>query len=206
MVNSKLIFRYATMGSGKSTEVLQVHYNYEKGNVKGLLFIPEKDTSSNGEIYSRLGISKKANVLKNDDNIFELVKERVDSGEKIEYIIIDEVNLIENLNQIEQLGDIVDFLNITVFAYGLMSDFKTQLFPSVKRLIEIADKVTSIGMKSMCHCGKIAVHNARIINGHVADTGDVFIVDNKNRNNVESNVIYVPLCRKHFKLKQWKIN
>lgn len=30
MLNAKLIFRYATMESGKSTEVLQVHHNYKK--------------------------------------------------------------------------------------------------------------------------------------------------------------------------------
>ena len=203
MVNAKLIFRYATMGSGKSTEVLQVHNNYKTRKVNGLLFIPESDTSSNGCIYSRLGISHEANIIKNDDNLFEIVKEKISNGEEIQYIIIDEVNLIKNLDHVNQLGDIVDFLDINVFAYGLLSDFKSNLFPASKRMVEIADKVASIGVKSICHCGKTAVHNARIVNGRLVSDGEVFVIDNKNRTNEPQNIEYIPLCRKHYKLKEW---
>ena len=202
MLNAKLIYRYATMGSGKSTEVLQVHHNYSKRGVNGLLLIPEKDTSSNGNIYSRLGISHEATVLKKEDNIYEIVKAKVDNGEDVQYIILDEVNLIENLDHIEQLGDIVDFLNINVFAYGLLSDFKGKLFEPSKRIIELADKITSIGVKSICHCGKVAVHNARVVNGELVTDGEVIVIDNKD-SSIKQTTEYVPLCRKHFKLKQW---
>lgn len=201
MLNAKLIYRYATMESGKSTEVLQVHHNYRKRGVNGLLLIPEKDTSSDGHIYSRLGISQKATILKKNDNIFEIVKEKVTNGEDIQYIILDEVNLVENLSHIDQLGDIVDFLNINVFVYGLLSDFKGELFEPSKRIIELADKITSIGVKSICHCGKVAIHNARIVNGEIVTDGEVIIIDNKDFSK-KQNIEYVPLCRKHFKLKQ----
>lgn len=202
MLNAKLIFRYATMESGKSTEVLQVHYNYKKRGVKGLLLIPEKDTSSDGYIYSRLGISHEAEILKKDDNIYRIVKERIDAGEDIQYIIIDEVNLIENNDHIDQLGDIVDYLNINVFAYGLLSDFKGELFAPTKKVIELADKISGIGVKSICHCGKTATHNARVVNGQMVSEGDTIVVDNKNRDGKEQTVSYIPLCRKHFKLKE----
>lgn len=204
MLNAKLIFRYATMESGKSTEVLQVHYNYKKRGVKGILLIPEKDTSSDGYIYSRLGISHEAEILKKHDNIYEIVKERIEAGDNIQYVIIDEVNLIENNDHIDQLGDIVDYLDINVFAYGLLSDFKGELFSPTKKVIELADKISSIGVKSICHCGKTATHNARVVDGQIVLEGETIMVDNKNQDNKEQTISYVPLCRKHFKLKQIK--
>jgi len=204
MLNAKLIFRYATMESGKSTEVLQVHYNYKKRGVKGILLIPEKDTSSDGYIYSRLGISHEAEILKKHDNIYEIVKERIEAGDNIQYVIIDEVNLIENTDHIDQLGDIVDYLDINVFAYGLLSDFKGELFSPTKKVIELADKISSIGVKSICHCGKTATHNARVVDGQIVLEGETIMVDNKNQDNKEQTISYVPLCRKHFKLKQIK--
>lgn len=201
MNGAKLIYRYATMGSGKSTEVLQVHNNYKVRNVDGLLFIPAKDTSSDGTVSSRLGISSKAIKLYKEDNIFEIVKEKISNGQEIAYLIIDEINFIENIEQINQLSDIVDYLNIDVLAYGLLQDFKSELFPSSKRLIEVADRIEEISVKSICHCGKKAIYSARIVNNQLVKNGEIYVVDNKDKSN--KNVKYIPLCRKHYKEGEW---
>lgn len=112
--------------------------------------------------------------------------------------------MIENNDHIDQLGDIVDYLDINVFAYGLLSDFKGELFSPTKKVIELADKISSIGVKSICHCGKTATHNARVVDGQIVLEGETIMVDNKNQDNKEQTISYVPLCRKHFKLKQIK--
>lgn len=193
---AKLRYRYATMESGKSAEILQVNYNYNKIGKKGLLLIPDKDTTSNGMISSRLGISAPATKIKETDNIFELVQEKLKT-EEISYLILDESNFI-TVEQADQLGDIVDYLGIDVLAYGLLTDFKTNLFGGSARLVAIQDELEEISVKSVCHCGKKANFNARVVNGKIAKDGEQVLLDPKNGEKQE--VYYLPLCRKCYKL------
>lgn len=193
---AKLRYRYATMESGKSAEILQVNYNYNKIGRKGLLLIPDKDTTSNGMISSRLGISAPATKIKETDNIFELVQEKLKT-EEISYLILDESNFI-TVEQADQLGDIVDYLGIDVLAYGLLTDFKTNLFGGSARLVAIQDELEEISVKSVCHCGKKANFNARVVNGKIAKDGEQVLLDPKNGEKQE--VYYLPLCRKCYKL------
>ena len=193
---AKLRYRYATMESGKSAEILQVNYNYNKIGKKGLLLIPDKDTTSNGMISSRLGISAPATKIKETDNIFELVQEKLKT-EDISYLILDESNFI-TVEQADQLGDIVDYLGIDVLAYGLLTDFKTNLFGGSARLVAIQDELEEISVKSVCHCGKKANFNARVVNGKIAKDGEQVLLDPKNGEKQE--VYYLPLCRKCYKL------
>lgn len=197
---AKLRFRYATMESGKSAEILQVNYNYNKIGRKGLLLIPELDKVSNGEISSRLGISAPAIKINQNDNIYELVKKELDK-DNISYIILDEANFI-TVEQADQLGDIVDFLKIDVMAYGLLTDFTTSLFGGSARLVAIQDELEEISVKSVCHCGKKANCNARIVDGKIVKEGEQIVLDPKDGKKHE--VQYIPLCRKCYKLGQWK--
>lgn len=197
---AKLRFRFATMESGKSAEILQVNYNYELRGIYGVLLIPEIDKTSNGSISSRLGISSPAIVVKEDTNIYELIK-NISKDTILSYVIVDEANFLTE-EQVEQLGDIVDFLNIDVLAYGLLTNFKTRQFKGSQRLIDIADEREHIYVRSICHCGKKANFNARIVNGEIVKDGEEIILDKKDGK--EYDVKYVPLCRKCFKLNKWK--
>lgn len=197
---AKLRFRYATMESGKSAEILQVNYNYNKIGRKGLLLIPEIDKVSNGEIASRLGISAPAIKIKPSDNIYKLVKDKL-KEDNISYVILDESNFI-TVEQADQLGDIVDFLGIDVLAYGLLTDFTTNLFDGSARLVAIQDELEEISVKSVCHCGKKANFNARIIDGQIVKEGEQILLDPKDGEKHE--IQYIPLCRKCFKLEKWK--
>lgn len=199
---AKLRFRYATMESGKSAEILQVNYNYNKIGRKGLLLIPELDKVSNGEVSSRLGISAPAIKIKQSDNLYELVKNKL-KNENISYVILDEANFITT-EQADQLGDIVDFLKIDVMAYGLLTDFRTNLFSGSARLVAIQDELEEISVKSICHCGKKANCNARIIDNQIVKEGEQIVLDSKDGKNHE--IQYVPLCRKCFKLGKWQAN
>lgn len=192
---AKLRFRYATMESGKSAEILQVNYNYNKIGKKGILLIPDKDTTSNGMISSRLGISAPALKINQNDNIYKIVEERMQT-ENISYLILDESNFI-TVEQADQLGDIVDYLGVDVLAYGLLTDFKTDLFGGSARLVAIQDELEEISVKSICHCGKKANFNTRVVNGMIAKDGEQILIDPKDGQKHE--VYYIPLCRKCYK-------
>lgn len=191
---AKLIFRYSTMFSGKSAEILQIYKNYERQNIKGICLIPSVDTASDGYIRSRFSdITIPAIKVKPDTNIIDLILEIKD----LKFIIIDESNFLKK-EQVDQLGTIVDYFDIDVMAYGLTTDFQGHLFEGAKRLIEIADKVEKIYVRSRCECGKTAIFNARFINGIFSNEGDNIVIDKNKKANTTSSVVYIPLCRKCY--------
>ena len=89
-----------------------------------------------------------------------------------------------------KLADIVDNYDIPVICYGLRTDFKANMFPGSKRLLEIADKIEEV--KTVCWCGKKATHNARIFNGKIVRDGAQVMMG--------GNESYIALCRKHFNM------
>ena len=60
---AKLYFRYGAMNSGKSTALMQVAHNYEEQGMKVLILKPQVDTNGGGELVSRLGMRRKADLL-----------------------------------------------------------------------------------------------------------------------------------------------
>lgn len=50
-------------------------------------------------------------------------------GERIDYLVCDETQFYQP-GQIDQLARIVDELGIDVFAVGILTDFRTLLFPA----------------------------------------------------------------------------
>lgn len=193
-----LRFRFATMGSGKSAEIISVKHNYDSIEMDGLVLIPKIDTASNGKIKSRNGKSIKAKTFNKDTNLYTLVKNKLKKNPELSYVIVDESNFLTN-KQVEELGDIVDYLNIDVMAYGLLTDFQTDSFDGSKRLFEIADIKEELTARKLCHCGKKAIFNSRVVNGNLVSQGEKIVIKNDN-----DDIKYVPLCRKCFKLGKWK--
>ena len=60
---SKLFFRYGAMNSGKSTAMLQVAYNYEERDQRVVLVKSSVDTKGDDQIVSRLGVTRRADLL-----------------------------------------------------------------------------------------------------------------------------------------------
>ena len=72
---AKLYFRYGAMNSGKSTALMQVAHNYEEQGMKVLILKPQVDTKGGGELVSRLGVRRKADLLIPPElNVFEAVR------------------------------------------------------------------------------------------------------------------------------------
>ena len=60
---ANLIFYYGTMGSGKTTKLLQDHYNYRKDGHKIILMKPLLDTKGDDRVLNRMNQSLRADLL-----------------------------------------------------------------------------------------------------------------------------------------------
>ena len=141
---SKLYFKFGAMASSKTANALMTRFNYEeKGNHVWLIkpAIDDRDdyTDENGNrvcvVKSRIGLSAVADVIKSDDNILEIFKEKTKT-EPIHAIICDECQFL-TADQVDELKYITDFCDTPVLCFGLRSDFQTKLFEGSKRLFEI---------------------------------------------------------------------
>ena len=111
---AKLYFRYGTMNSGKSIEVLRVAHNYEEQGKKVLLLTSVVDDRFGvGKVVSRIGMQKVATVVDKNLDMIALA-----STERPNCILVDEAQFL-NKEQVAQLIEIVDELDIPVIAYGL---------------------------------------------------------------------------------------
>lgn len=182
---AKLYFKYGAMGSSKSANALITKFNYEERGMKVWLIKPSVDTRDGKHILkSRIGLSAEAQVISENDNILELLKDKKD----VDVIISDECQFF-TASQINELREIVDFKGIPVMCFGLRTDFKTRLFEGSKRLFEVADSITEI--KTICSCGKKATVNARVDeNGFVLTEGQQVLLGDNDR--------YVAMCHRCF--------
>ena len=63
-----------------------------------------------------------------------------------------------------------------MFAFGILTDFRSELFPGSARLVELADRMHVLQVEALCWCGKRATHNARTENGVMVVEGEVIVV------------------------------
>ena len=193
---SELVYYCGTMDSGKSTLALQTAHNHETRGRNGLIFT-NRDRAGEGLISSRLGLQKAAIEVDSDLNLHRLTIERMSLGERIDFIICDEAQFYTE-RQIEELAMIVDGLGIDVYAFGILADFRTKLFPGSQRLVELADRVETLQVRALCWCGEPATHNARVINGSMVTEGEQVVVGDTNS---QDEVAYEVLCRRHHMRK-----
>ncbi|GIC79031.1 thymidine kinase [Moritella sp. F3] len=185
---ASLHFKFAAMNSGKSTQLIQAHFNYIERGMYPLAMTPECDSRyGKGVIGARVGLKLEVEVFEKDTNLFTTVSERSEN-KKIDVFIIDEAQFLSR-DQVYQLARVVDELNIPVIVYGLKTDFKLEMFEGSYHLMCLADKVEEL--KTVCWCGNKAHMNARVNDhGVVLREGEQVEIGGNER--------YVSLCRKHF--------
>ena len=120
----------------------------------GLIFT-KMDRAGSNVLSSRLGLSTGALEVGDDLDFWEAIVGRATAGTRIDYLICDEAQFYTG-DQVEQLARIVDEMDVDVFAFGITADFRTELFPGSKRLIELADRVQVLQVEALCWCGRRA--------------------------------------------------
>lgn len=189
---AELIYYCGTMDSGKSTLALQTAHNHQSRGRTGLIFT-NRDRAGRGRISSRLGLQSLAIEVDADLDLHKYVVEKLSNGQRIDFVICDEAQFYTS-SQIEELARIVDGLSIDVFAFGILTDFRTELFPGSARLVELADRVQTLQVEALCWCGARATHNARTMGGTMVTEGAQVVVGDVSS---EEEVGYEVLCRRH---------
>jgi thymidine kinase len=191
-----LRFSFGTMGSGKSTFALQIHHNLASRDLYGLL-LTSLDREGH-QVTSRLGVAAPAIDVSNGLDIYALTVEHW----PIHYLVCDEVQFYTP-EQGDQLARIVDDLEVEVYAFGLITDFRGRLFDGTARLLELADERVPLQVEARCWCGSRATHNARVVNGEVVFEGETVVVGDTSDPTTPplfgDIVRYELLCRRHFR-------
>lgn len=195
---AELHFFTGTMDSGKSTLALQTNHNHSARGRVGRLFTTH-DRAGQATLSSRLGLTHEALEVDRDFDFWRYVVHSLTQGGRIDYLICDEAQFYTR-DQIDQLAKIVDELQIDVFAFGILTDFRTQLFEGSARLVELADRMNVLQVEALCWCGKRATHNARTENGVMVVEGDVIVVGDVDAvDQPPAEVAYEVLCRQHHR-------
>lgn len=171
---AELVFWSGTMDCGKSTLALQIDHNHRARGRRGLIFT-RLDRAGDHVLSSRLGLSTAANEVPEDLDLWDTVVDQLTAGDRIDYLLCDEVQFYTPA-QVEQLAQIVDDLDIDVFAFGITADFRARLFPGSQRLIELADRVQVLQVEALCWCGRRGTHNARVVDGVMILEGEQVVV------------------------------
>ena len=145
---NKLYFKYGAMGSSKTAQALMCRFNYVQKGFNVLLAKPSIDTRSS-KVKSRIGLEADCETFSKNENLIDFFEKKKK----------------EQVNELKEIS-----LNIPVLCYGLLTNFKTELFEGSKRLVELSDSLMEI--KSVCRCGRKATVNARFVNGKITTTGE----------------------------------
>jgi thymidine kinase len=181
---AKLYFRYGTVGSAKTLNLLAVAHNYRQQGKKILLMKPDLDTRFGKErIKSRAGLEMQADVLIVDEH----------SLRGIDYIgvsciLVDEAQFLSP-KVIEALRHIALDSDIPILCYGLRTDFKSKLFEGSLRLMELADSIEEI--KATCYfCNRKSIMNLKHVNGFATAEGPTVDLGAEEK--------YFPACYKCY--------
>lgn len=183
----KIYFKHGTMFSGKSLNLISTAKTYEYNNNKVFIMKPKEDSRDYGIIKSRMSKEElKCYIVDKDINDLRLI---LKDKPRPDVILIDEVQFLT----VKQIESLVKLSKIApVICYGLKSSYTGDLFPSIAKLLAIAEDVQEI--KTTCrYCNKKATYNLLLRNGKPVHDGDMVNVEGSNVNEE-----YQQVCRYHF--------
>ncbi|MCI1695949.1 thymidine kinase [Aneurinibacillus aneurinilyticus] len=185
---AQLYFRYGTMNSGKSVEILKVAHNYEEQGKRVMIFTSMLDNRyGQGYVASRIGLKREAIVVDESTNIRKAVEMNQEGMPNC--VLVDEGQFLRR-HHIIQLTEIVDDLGVPVIVYGLKNDFSNRLFEGSEMLLLYADKLEEI--KTICwFCDRKATMVLRVKDGKPVYEGEQI--------QIGGNDSYIPVCRKCYK-------
>lgn len=194
---AKLYFTYGTMNSGKSRSLVSTAYNYHElfekrlhdknQHLQYLIYTTSLDTrSSKCSVESRDGSKLKARYV--TDNIYEEFAQAYNET-KVEAVFIDEAQFLTK-NQVDLLTNIVDDYDVSVFCYGLKTDFSGKLFAGSEALLSLADTISE--SKTLCtECMK----RKAILNGRFDKNNNLELIGDI----IQTGYNYRALCRRCYK-------
>jgi thymidine kinase len=190
-----LLYFTGTMDCGKSTLALQMDHNHAARGRVGRMFTSH-DRAGEATLSSRLGLQAKAIEVHSDFDFWHYAVDELTHGGRIDYAVCDEAQFYTP-EQIEQLARLADELQIDVFCFGILTDFRARMFPGSARLVELADRMELLQVEALCWCGERATHNARTVGGVMVTEGEQLVVGDID--GAEAETAYEVLCRRHHR-------
>ena len=168
---NKIYFRYGTMYSGKSTDLIKSYLSDQRYK-KVIALKPSLDTRDD-EIRSRIiNVSIPCVTFTPEESIISKIAEYFDANYCVpDVIYIDEIQFCTD---------------------GLKNSFTGELFPAITTLLSIAEDVKEI-KHSCCMCRKKATHNLLVRDDKPLYDGEIVNIEGENPNEK-----YYAVCRKHF--------
>lgn len=187
-----MLFITGTMGSGKSSELLKVRYNYIKANKNVLVLTSGVDNRTPGKVFSRAFNAKvDAQIIGADDDVKKIVQPII-TEEKIDVVLVDEVNFF-TFEQVKGLKDL-EYNNegIKFILFGISKTYTNRLFPGAEAAMIYSEHIKFL--KDVCRiCGeRKAMYNTKFEitpdnTLKIIETGDVIQPGDSE---------YIPLCHK----------
>lgn len=177
---AKLYWRYGTMDSAKTLNLLAVAHNYRKQGKRVALAKPRLDDRFGAEkIASRSGLESRADHLLDPKSRLNF-----EDFAGLDCLLVDEAQFL-SASVIDQFRELTRRHDLPVICYGLRTDFRTQLFEGSKRLFEVADRIEEV--KVTCqYCNRKAIFNMRLLGGEPAYEGAQV--------HLGGDESYVPVC------------
>ena len=181
---AKLYFRYGTVGSAKTLNLLAVAHKYGLQNKRAFVIKPELDIRFGKDVVaSRAGMQQKADLLVSPTTVLERSAFR-----GLHCILVDEAQFLAP-PLVDQLRAAATEMDVPVICYGLRTDFRRQLFPGAQRLMELADAIEEI--KTTCNfCNRKAVFNLKLVDGTPTLSGPSVELGAEER--------YLPACARCY--------
>lgn len=197
---AKLYFRYAVMNAGKSTQLLQIAYDYERNNNRKVLCLkPHNDTKEGEFIISRLEngvIKRKCDFLiqPGKDWLFDQLTSHIDaaarSNSPIAIILVDEAQFLSRDN-VWDLARIVTDRDIPAICFGIKVDAFGNPFEGSTHLFALAQDIEEVTTRAICRLSKKpkkATMNLRLVDGVPVFEGSQVAIENNQ------DIRYLPVC------------
>lgn len=209
---AKLYLRYAVMNAGKSTQLLQIAYDYEKNNGRNLLCLkPQIDTKADRFIISRLEngvIKREADFLTQPEEgwlysrILDEKKAAENKDKPISLILIDEAQFLSKEN-VWDLARVVTYLKIPVICFALKVDAFGMPFEGSAYLFALAQDIEEVTTRAICRFSKTpkkATLHLRTVDGEPVFAGEQVSIED------DREIKYIPISldeymRRHDKAK-----
>jgi thymidine kinase len=181
---AKLYFRYGTVSSAKTLNLLAVAHNYERQGKKVIVIKPGVDDRSGvPTVASRAGLERQADFIVGPGT--KLDPERFRG---VHAVLVDEAQFLSEAF-IEELRKLTIRPGVPVLCYGLRTDFRSRLFEGARRLFELADSIEEV--KTTCSdCNRKGVLNLRTVNGRPTTDGPSV--------QIGGHESYRPMCYEHW--------
>lgn len=194
---AKLYFRYGTVNSAKTLNLLAVAHNYRAQGKRVVLAKPAVDVRwDQATIRTRAGLEMRADLVIDGEEL------DLDFFDGAACVLVDECQFLAPgvIDKFSRLAHACTYppygrKGVPVLCYGLRTDFRRELFPAAKRLLELADSLEEI--KTICQfCERKAIFNLKFVNGQATQSGPSVDLGAEEK--------YVAACTACYEEQIWK--